>query len=74
MLPASRIVCRYFALTCKVIKSGDLAGCAYLWRVAMDSERPDVAIEAREFLVALHLDLSDELQEQQALVRSTLIK
>lgn len=40
----------------------------------MDSERPDVAIEAREFLVALHLDLSDELQEQQALVRSTLIK
>lgn len=48
-------------------------GCTYLWSVAMDSEKPNIASEARDFLVSLHLDLSEELQQQQASVRSTLI-
>lgn len=39
----------------------------------MDTEKPSIASEAREFLVALHLDLSEELQQQQASVRATLI-
>ena len=49
------------------------AGCAYLWSVAMDSEKPSIASGARDLLVALHLDLSEELQQQQASVRATLI-
>ena len=40
----------------------------------MDSEKPSLASEARDFLVSLHLDLSEGLQQQQALVRSTLIR
>lgn len=39
----------------------------------MDSDKPGIASEARDFLVALHLDLSEELQQQQASVRATLI-
>ena len=40
----------------------------------MDSEKPMIAGEAREFLVSLHLNLSEDLQRQQASVRSTLIR
>ena len=50
-----------------------MTGCTYLWSVAMDSEKPNIANEARDFLVSLHLDLSEELQQQQASVRSSLI-
>ncbi len=39
----------------------------------MDSEKPSIASEARDFLVTLHLHLSEELQQQQASVRATLI-
>lgn len=40
----------------------------------MDSCRLDIAAEARDFLVDLHLQLSDDLRQQQAVVRSSLIK
>lgn len=50
------------------------AGYAYLWTVAMDAKRLDIASEARDMLVLLHLDLSEDLQQHQASVRSMLIK
>ena len=40
----------------------------------MDCKRLDIASEARDLLVLLHLDLSEDLQQQQASVRSMLIK
>ena len=40
----------------------------------MDVKRLDIASEARDMLVLLHLNLSEDLQQHQASVRSMLIK
>ena len=50
------------------------AGCTYLWTVAMDSQRPEIASQAGDLLISLHLDLSGHLEQEQAIVRSSLIK
>ena len=50
------------------------AGCTYLWTVAMDSQRPEIASQAGDLLISLHLDLSGHLEQEQAAVRSSLIR
>ena len=40
----------------------------------MDSQRPEIASQAGDLLISLHLDLSGHLEQEQAAVRSSLIK
>ena len=40
----------------------------------MDSQRPEIASQAGDLLISLHLDLSGHLEQEQAVVRSSLIK
>ena len=40
----------------------------------MDSQRPEIAGQAGDLLISLHLDLSGHLEREQAVVRSSLIR